>query len=57
MEYKCPARESSKYLCDRVAEYQIDGTVWCEIHAKRIIDSKLMDIVIEQHIMRKEVAA
>jgi len=47
MEYKCPARESSAFLCDRVAEYHIDGTVWCNTHAKRIVESK----------MRKEVAA
>jgi len=47
MEYKCPSRESSEFLCDRVAKYQIDGTVWCNTHARRIIESK----------MRKEVAA
>ena len=40
MEYKCPSRESSKYLCDRVSEYQIDGTLWCNIHARRIIEFK-----------------
>ena len=32
---KCPAIESSKFLCDREAEYQIEGTVWCNIHARR----------------------
>ena len=37
---KCPAIESRKYLCDRIAEYQIDGTVWCLIHARRIIEAK-----------------
>jgi hypothetical protein len=37
---KCPARESSKFLCGRVAEYQIDGTVWCHIHASRIVAIK-----------------
>ena len=31
----CPARESSRYLCDRVAEYLINGTLWCNIHARR----------------------
>ena len=41
MEYKCPSRESSEYLCDRVAEYQIDGTLWCDIHARRIIEFKM----------------
>ena len=41
MEHKCPSRESSEYLCDRVAEYQIDGTLWCDIHARRIIEFKM----------------
>ena len=36
MEYKCPAKESSKYLCDRIAEYLIDGTLLCHIHARRL---------------------
>jgi hypothetical protein len=41
MKYKCPARESSKFLCDKVAEYQIEGTVWCNTHARRVIDKEL----------------
>ena len=38
MEFKCPARESSEFLCDRVAEYQIEGTMWCHIHARRVME-------------------
>ena len=32
---KCPVRESSAYLCDRKAEYAINGTVLCHHHAMR----------------------
>jgi hypothetical protein len=39
VEFKCPARESSVFLCDRVAEYQINGTVWCNTHARRILEA------------------
>ena len=28
------------YLCDRDATYQIEGTVYCQIHAKRIMLEK-----------------
>jgi hypothetical protein len=31
---------SVAYLCDRDATYQIDGTVYCNIHAKRIMFNK-----------------
>jgi hypothetical protein len=44
MKYKCPARESSKFLCDKVAEYQIEGTVWCNTHARRVIDKELAEV-------------
>ena len=40
MQYKCPAIESTRYLCDRVAEYKIKGTAWCAIHARRILESE-----------------
>jgi hypothetical protein len=35
---KCPAIESSKFLCDREAEYLIEGTLYCNIHARRLIE-------------------
>ena len=34
---KCPALESSEHLCDRDAEYQINGTIYCLRHAQRIM--------------------
>ena len=41
MRYICPARESSAFLCDRVAEYHIDGIVYCNWHARQIIETKM----------------
>lgn len=36
---KCPQIESSsKYLCDRPAEYHIDGTIYCHHHARRLME-------------------
>jgi len=35
---KCPAIESSNFLCDRNAEYLIEGTLWCGIHARRMME-------------------
>ncbi len=29
-----------EYLCDREATYQINGTIYCEIHAKRLMLEK-----------------
>ena len=40
-QLKCPSIESSKFLCDREAFYQIDGIVYCQIHARRIMKEKL----------------
>ena len=37
-QLKCPSRESSEFLCDRDAVYQVDGTVFCNIHARRAIE-------------------
>ena len=37
-QVKCPAIESSKFLCDRGAEYLIQGTLWCGIHARRMME-------------------
>ena len=42
MRLKCPARESSEFLCDRVAEYQLNGIIYCEIHARLIIEGGKM---------------
>ena len=39
-ELKCPARESSEFLCDREAIYQVTGTIYCEIHARRAMAAK-----------------
>jgi hypothetical protein len=41
-QLKCPARESSEFLCDREAEYQVNGTIYCEKHARRIIEGGMM---------------
>ena len=37
-QVKCPAIESSKFLCDRGAEYLIEGTLFCNIHARRLME-------------------
>ena len=37
---KCPAIESSTFLCDRNAEYLIEGTLWCGIHARRLMEQE-----------------
>jgi hypothetical protein len=39
-ELKCPDIESSEYLCDRPAEYQVDGTIYCNRHARRLVELK-----------------
>lgn len=44
MDFRCPARESSKFLCGRLAEYQINGTIWCGTHARRIIESGVINL-------------
>ena len=36
--HRCPAIESSEYLCGRPAEYRIKGTSWCHIHARRVME-------------------
>ena len=41
-ELKCPATESSEFLCDRVAEYQVHGTVYCLKHARRIMEGGML---------------
>ena len=41
-QLKCPARESSEFLCDREAEYQVNGTIYCNKHARRIIEGGKM---------------
>ena len=35
LERKCPEVESSQYLCDRPARYEVRGGLVCEIHARR----------------------
>ena len=37
---KCPHIESTKFLCDRTADYQVNGTVYCQIHAQRLLAEK-----------------
>ena len=37
---KCPHIESTKFLCDRDASYQVNGTVYCQIHAERLLAEK-----------------
>ena len=48
MQYKCPAIESTKYLCDRVAEYQIEGTVWCHTHARRVLEGDDLTVTVRE---------
>jgi len=48
MQYKCPARESSEFLCDRVAEYQIEGTVWCNTHARRVLEGDDLTVKVRK---------
>jgi len=49
MEFKCPARESSEFLCDRVAKYQINGTVWCNTHARRILEGDDLTVRVREY--------
>ena len=37
---KCPSIESSEYLCDRLAEYEISGSVYCATHARRVVEKR-----------------
>ena len=37
---KCPAIESSAYLCDRLAEYEVSGSVYCGTHARRVVEKR-----------------
>jgi|6_EtaG_2_1085325.scaffolds.fasta_scaffold04353_10 hypothetical protein len=39
-ELKCPQIESNAYLCDRAGEYQVDGTIYCARHARRLMEQK-----------------
>jgi len=39
-QVKCPAIESRNFLCDRGAEYLVDGTLWCGIHARRLMEQE-----------------
>jgi hypothetical protein len=38
---KCPAIESSEYLCDRLAEYEVSGSVYCGTHARRVVEKSM----------------
>ena len=38
-QLKCPAWESTEFLCDRDAEYQVNGTIYCNKHARRLIEA------------------
>ena len=38
MIFKCPYIESAEFTCDREASYQIDGVVYCQIHARRLME-------------------
>ena len=40
LQLKCPAiddRYNAKYLCEAIANYQVDGTVYCRIHAAHYV--------------------
>ena len=38
---RCPAIESSEYLCGRLAEYEVSGSVYCAIHARRVTEAAI----------------
>ena len=38
MTLKCPQIESARFTCDREASYQIDGVVYCQIHARHLME-------------------
>ena len=40
LELRCPQVKSSEYLCDRTAEYQVDGTIYCKRHARRLMEQQ-----------------
>lgn len=40
IQLKCPRIESSKHLCDKKADYQIDGIVLCNVHAREVMRGK-----------------
>ena len=46
-QLKCPATESSEFLCDRVAEYQVHGTMYCAKHARRIMEGGMLRAATE----------
>jgi hypothetical protein len=52
---RCPAIESSKYLCGRAAEYEVRGSVYCATHARRLVDKHakieaVLDVLTEAAI-------
>ena len=49
LELRCPQIESSEYLCDRAGEYQVDGTIYCARHARRLMAKKIGREVLEDH--------
>jgi len=38
MTLKCPQIESARFTCDREASYQVEGVVYCRIHARRLME-------------------
>ena len=52
---RCPAIESSEYLCGRLAEYEVRGSVYCATHARRLVDKHakieaVLDVLTEAAI-------
>ncbi len=41
LQLKCPALKEqfnkATYLCEKIANYQVDGTVYCRIHAAEYV--------------------
>ena len=49
---KCPAIESSAYLCDRLAEYEVSGSVYCAIHARRVTEAAIDEHALPADLWR-----
>ena len=54
---KCPRIESSEYLCDREASYCVDGVVYCERHARRIMEKTRQPYMKKADLKRMEGAS
>jgi len=49
---RCPAIESSEYLCGRLAEYEVSGSVYCAIHARRVTEAAIDEHALPADLWR-----